>query len=119
MTEYVKEYLQAMNINDIPSCYYETEGIFCSIPCVASYIDDRAHRSRYRDSLTYLRALIKDLNGSCAVEIERCAPIHHTQEYGGQLEKMPVTSLDDYNSERRPVMFVTRLQGAFREESVV
>lgn len=96
--------------------WYETEGVFCSTACVASYIDERSHRHRYRDSLTLLRALLVDITGECPIDLERAVPKHHRVEYGGeiQLSSESVVELESYESEKRPYMFVTRLQGKLK-----
>lgn len=115
----VAEFFKESNIVSTSTDYYETEGLFCSTPCIASYIDDRAHISRYKDSLTFLRAMTRDMTSSDIVpqsqELERAVPFFHTVEYGGQLKDVSTVPLENFNNERRPYMFVTRLQGAFRE----
>lgn len=91
--------------------FFETEGIFCSPPCVKAYILDQGVNARYKDSSTLLSLLYFKMTGVKVEHIPRAPSWKQLVEYGGHL------TIKDYRatfgkleysetvSVRRPYMF--------------
>jgi hypothetical protein len=107
--------------------YFETEGLFCSIPCVKSYIISCLSKNplsiRYSNSLSYLTVMykkihnisrniiLKENNISNNIPIKSAHPIEILKEYGGSYtidEYRKTTELlrfDETVNIKRPIMF--------------
>jgi hypothetical protein len=67
--------------------FFETEGIFCSFPCVKAYILDQISKtksSKYKKSLEYLSLLYFKINGEIAI-IQSSPNWKLTSDWGGHL----------------------------------
>lgn len=84
--------------------YYETEGIFCSFPCMIAYGATRPGKLEYNGWRGLVRRLYKSLYGK---ELAwRCAPdVRLLKKFGGHL------SIDDYRSDE-----ASRYQDSLRFE---
>lgn len=59
----VQSYYEEHNISSEIEDIFETEGIFCSFPCVQAYILDESNSSRYKNSSTLLTLLFQKIYG--------------------------------------------------------
>lgn len=76
-----------LNYNAETNDYFETEGIFCSFPCIKAYIMDNLSckaNSRYKDSLTLLTLLYTKFFGKI-ITIPTAPSWKVSADYGGHL----------------------------------
>ena len=91
--------------------FFETEGMFCSFPCVKAYILSQNLNSRYKESTTLLSLLYIKLTGSTITHIPPSPSWKVLVEYGGHLtikEYRATFGKLEYTetvSVRRPYMF--------------
>lgn len=91
--------------------FFETEGIFCSFPCIKAYILSHNLNSRYKESSTLLSLLYLKLTGSSISYIPPAPSWKVLIEYGGHLnikEYRATFGKLEYTetvSIRRPYMF--------------
>lgn len=81
-------WLEESNISQSgDTSHFMTEGIFCTFPCVKSYIlrELSCHKSaKYKKSLSYLTLLYKKINGEI-MEIPKASSWKLTEMWGGHL----------------------------------
>ncbi len=113
--ERIEERFKELNYSDDTNDFFETEGFFCSFPCVKSFIQDqksRSRTSRYRESQTLLTLLYEKLFGE-KITIPRAPSWKMTTDYGGHLTPEEFRSTfgrleyDETVNIRRPYMFAS------------
>jgi len=81
---------QKMRESNLPcdtNDFFETEGVFCSFPCVKAYIVDMCQKNsggRYQDSCTYLTLLYYKLYGT-VISIPEAGTWKVLEPWGGHL----------------------------------
>jgi len=108
----IKEYFKKINLpEDMDTDYFETEGLFCSFPCIKRYIIDQGLNTKYKRSLTLLSLLYKKINNCDVMTIPIASKWKVIATYGGHIpiEKYRA-SFDklfyyDTINEKRPYMF--------------
>lgn len=91
--------------------FFETEGVFCSFPCIKAYILSQNLNSRYKESNTLLSLLYLKLTGNSISHIPPAPSWKILIEYGGHLtikEYRATFGKLEYTesvSVRRPYMF--------------
>ena len=107
----VKEKFRAMNINSDSLEYFETEGYYCSFPCVKNMILEKKD-VKYKNSLTLLHLLYYKLFG-VMTSIPRSPSYKLLNEYGGHMSidefrgSFGALELTQLPNLRRPFMFST------------
>ena len=117
--QFIKNYFMKKNILFEDDDFFETEGIFCSLPCCKAYILDNPLNPRYIQSLTLLTLLCYKLYG-VRTNIEKAPSWKLIDNYGGHLKINDFR--DSFNKKhynqtlniKRPYMFST---GIYFEES--
>jgi len=111
------DFFKRYNINNGSTDFFETEHLFCSWPCVKSYIlnvlSSNPSSLKYMESLSYLTLMYKKVHGikDKNVDIPAAPPIEVIESYGGHLtidEYRKSFGIIDYNTTvntRRPYMF--------------
>ncbi len=111
--ERLDERFKELNYSSDTNDFFETLGIFCSFPCVKSYIQDQMSRnrsSRYREAQTLLTLLYQKLFG-ILITIPRAPSWKLLKSYGGHLTPEEFRSTfgrleyDETVNIRRPYMF--------------
>ena len=114
----VEEFLRNNNFSSKTMDYFETERMFCSLPCVKSYIISCLSKhplsNKYGNCLTYLSLMYRKMNNTDKVTIiPEAHPIETLTAYDGHL------SIEDYRSSfgtlrfdetistKRPLMFAS------------
>ena len=85
--ERIEERFKELNYRDDTNDFFETEGLFCSFPCVKYFIQhEKGHSrtSRYREAQTLLTLLYEKLFGK-KITIPRAPSWRTTIDYGGHL----------------------------------
>lgn len=88
--KYVKNMKISTNIRDMnvlneeKTSFFETEGVFCSFPCVKSYIRDKKSLIRYKNSYGLLTMMVRQITGSFA-PIPFASSWEMIKEHGGHL----------------------------------
>ena len=80
ISEFFKEHNITSEVNDI----FETEGTFCSFPCVQAFILDESHSSRYKNSSSLLTLLFYKMYGEIK-SVPIAPPWKQLVDYGGHL----------------------------------
>lgn len=114
--ERVLEKFKAVNLpTDDNADFFETEGIFCTFPCVKAYILDqigRTQSSRYKESLTLLTLLYQKIFGEIII-IPPAPSWKLLSAYGGHLtpsefrESASILEYKETVNIRRPFMYST------------
>jgi hypothetical protein len=60
----IHQFLSSRNLPTTPNDYFETEGIFCSLPCCKAYLVDHRFNTKYKNSFGLLTLLCCKLYGS-------------------------------------------------------
>lgn len=98
--------------------YFDTEGIFCSFPCVKAYAlseYSRTHSKKYVQSLTLLTLLRRVLCDTSPSKTPIAGDWRILAEYGGHLQiqeyraSFGVLSYSDTTNTKRPFMYPTSL----------
>jgi hypothetical protein len=106
----VREKFKQYNYNTDAIDFFETEGVFCSFPCVKAYIIDKGNKQKYKESLTLLTLLHSKVFGK-VLSIPPAGSWKLLKEYGGHLD---ITSFRNTSGRveytetvnvRRPYMF--------------
>ncbi len=100
----IKENVNESVCNSIPEstvrkAYFETDGIFCSFNCCLAFINDNAHKSRYRQSKTLLSNMYAAAAGTCAAQIQPAPSWRLLSEYGGHM------SIDEFRQTFNKVQY--------------
>lgn len=113
----VIKFLEDHNLPSNTNDFFETEGMFCSWPCVKAYIfsclSRNPHSHRYKNALSYMTLMFKKINGTKGVPdvIPSAGPINTIDVYGGHLTideyraSFGVLKYDETINIRRPYMF--------------
>ena len=113
VTSFLVENNLACDTND----FFETEHMFCSLPCVKSYIlgclsnNNKAYK--YKKSLSYLTLLYKKMYDVLIIPsiIPKAGPIEVLEAYGGHLTikeyraSFGLLNYEETSNVRRPYMF--------------
>ena len=95
--------------------YFETEGFFCSLPCIKSYILDKMNgveNPKYSRCITLLTLMANKLTGHVQ-KIKAAPPWNLIKDYGGLLTKseyrdmLGKTEYEELSTIKRPYMFPT------------
>lgn len=114
--ERIKARLCEMNVADVAELdHFETEGIFCSFPCMKAYVEDEVRKGNihFNDSLTLITLLYMKIVGKGRSSIPSAASWRVLTEWGGHLSieqfraKNPHFSYTDATFVRRPMMFAS------------
>lgn len=110
----IKNFLKKNNFSTDKTDFFETEGLFCSFPCVKSYIMTCLSlyplSSKYMNALSYLTILYKKLLGGSG-NIPSALPLETLKCYGGHLNideyrsNAGVLTFDQAVTTKRPLMF--------------
>lgn len=114
MRERVLEHFKRANLPTTDGTdFFETDGIFCSFPCMKAYVVDemkKGSRTKFRNSLTLITLLYQKLFGR-TIHIPTAGSWKLLTEYGGHLpiEKFRQTfgllAFVDNPNIRRPMMY--------------
>jgi hypothetical protein len=80
----IKENVHGSQTECVRKAYFETDGIFCSFNCCLAFINDNAHKSRYRHSKTLLANMYAAAVGHVA-QIQAAPSWRLLAEYGGHM----------------------------------
>lgn len=83
----------------VRKAYFETDGIFCSFNCCLAFINDNAHKSRYRQSKTLLSNMYAAAVGTCVAQIQPAPSWRLLSEYGGHM------SIDEFRQTFNKVQY--------------
>ena len=83
--ENIQESLCGNHTETVRKAYFETDGIFCSFNCVLAFVNDNAHKSRYRQSKTLLANMYAAAIGTSATQIQPAPSWRLLAEYGGHM----------------------------------
>ena len=114
----IELFLKSNNIPSESTDYFEVEHMFCSFPCVKSYIIYKLSTNpssySYTNALTYLTLLYKRLFSlKTTVSIPCAHDIDTLQVYGGHLsiteyrENVGILQFDRLTNAKRPLMFAS------------
>jgi hypothetical protein len=114
----IENFLKSNNIACESTDYFEVEHMFCSFPCVKSYIIYKLSTNpssyKYTNALTYLTLLYKRLFSlKTAVSIPCAHDIDTLQAYGGHLsiaeyrDTVGILQFDRLTNAKRPLMFAS------------
>lgn len=82
----IDRYFRDLNINSDTNDYFESEGIFCSFPCMKAYFINEAINGRLKNSLTLITLLHSKLCGSrVCPQIPRAPDWRLLERHGGPL----------------------------------
>ena len=86
-----KEYASTITDVEKSAEFFITDGLFCSYPCVLSYIHSKRMNTRYKRSTGLLSLMYSKTHGGLAI-IPRAPEISILENYGGHL------TIDEYRS---------------------
>lgn len=113
----VISFLKENNLNSDTNDFFETEQMFCSLPCVKSYIlsclSNNNKSYKYHKSLSYLTLMYKKMYNTQIISsnIPRAHPIEVLRDYGGHLtiqeyrESFGMINYEETPNVRRPYMY--------------
>jgi len=113
----IVKFLSDNNLPTDSNDFFETEYMFCTWPCLKSYIFDcmakNPHSHKYKNSLSYMTLMYKKIHGITGVPpiIPSAGPLSILEKYGGHMtieEYRSSFGILEYNETvniRRPYMF--------------
>jgi hypothetical protein len=111
-TARVKEKLEDAGLPIDTLDFFETDGMFCSFPCVKAFILDNGNKAKYKNSAGLLTLLFKLVHGMY-MPIPRAGPWTTLKVYGGHLTIVEFRAAfgklayEETNGSRRPYMFAS------------
>ena len=111
-TARVKEKLEDAGLPTDTLDFFETDGMFCSFPCVKAYILDKGAKAKYKNSAGLLSLLFKLVHGMY-MEIPRAPSWMVLKAYGGHLTILEFRATfgklayEETTGGRRPYMFAS------------
>lgn len=120
MRSAIDDYFREMNIQSNANDYFETKGVFCSVPCMKAYVIKEFNSDGLKNCLTLITLLHSKLGGSkVCPNIPRAPDWRLIDRYGGSLtieqfrNAHPRFSYRPSVNVRRPFMFPT---GSYYEQ---
>lgn len=111
----ITKFLDSHNLPTDTNDFFETENLFCSWPCLKSYIFScmarSPHSQKYKESLSYMSLMYKKIYGVKIPAIECAPPIEVLLAYGGHMtieeyrKSFGVLTYSHTINTRRPYMF--------------